>query len=503
MTSPGELVDLYLRLSVDREGKDSLERQEADLRAWAAHEGKTVRTVWADRVSGFKNVVREDFDKAVMAVSAGEVGTLAVWKLDRLSRRGAGQVGLVLDQVETAGGRLVFLQDSLDSTVPGHRMVIVMVSEQARAESANTSLRVRSKIAADAAKGVPKVGTRPFGYEVDGITLRTAEADLIRQATTDYLENKKSMIQIAREWTAAGALTDGMKRERTGRDGVKKKARPYWTATTVHRVLTRERNAGILRANGERLPASRIEPIISEEQLEAMQGRVKTGTPVGARAKTLLGGIIRCECDAPMHGTISYSQRKGGPRHVYLHYKCSQYLYDKTRRHASIVAPMIDLEIESRIIEDIYHGRIGSPDGQDHTAALNALSDRLRANREALEHIGDALLDPVLKSLHARARGQLKALEAERETLTAERDLLLSRSNGSGELTTFFADLSEFDGEMSKKDILEWTTRFGEIWDTVPLETKQALIRSRYRPVVKVGGRGLDRVSYNPTLAKD
>ena len=88
------LVDLYLRLSVDRDGTDSLERQEADLRAWAAGASLTVRRVWRDAgKSGYKHgVLREGFDAAVAAVTSGEVATLAVWKLDRLSRRGAGQV---------------------------------------------------------------------------------------------------------------------------------------------------------------------------------------------------------------------------------------------------------------------------------------------------------------------------------------------------------------------------------------------------------------------------
>lgn len=109
-------VDLYLRLSVDREGKDSLERQESDLREWAARSGLTVRRVWRDAgKSGFKKeVVRAEFDGAIRALANGEVGTLAVWKLDRLSRRGAGQVGLVLDQIEDAGGRIFFLQDGLE-----------------------------------------------------------------------------------------------------------------------------------------------------------------------------------------------------------------------------------------------------------------------------------------------------------------------------------------------------------------------------------------------------
>ncbi|ALO09583.1 resolvase domain-containing protein [Streptomyces venezuelae] len=55
---------------------------------------------------GQQSVERKGFDAALAAATSGVVGTLIVWKLDRLSRRGIGQVGKVLDDIEKAGGRL-------------------------------------------------------------------------------------------------------------------------------------------------------------------------------------------------------------------------------------------------------------------------------------------------------------------------------------------------------------------------------------------------------------
>ncbi|WP_309102506.1 recombinase family protein [Microbacterium sp.] len=210
MTS-ANLVDLYLRLSIDKEGKDSLERQEADLRAWADREGLSVRRVWKDPgKSGYKRgVSRPDFDAAVAAVTAGEVATLAVWKLDRLSRQGAGQVGTVLDDVDAVGGRLYFLKDSLDSSVPGHRMVIVMVSEQARAESANTSLRVRAKKEVQRKAGMYLGGSDPFGYVVGEdrkLRQHPAEAPLVREAVERLLSGE-TMLMVCRDWNERGVPT--------------------------------------------------------------------------------------------------------------------------------------------------------------------------------------------------------------------------------------------------------------------------------------------------------
>ncbi len=81
-------ADLYLRLSLDGEGKTAIDRQEADCRAWAERNGLTVRKVHIDRGrSGYKNVSRKGFDAAITAATAGVVGVLIVWKLDRLSRK--------------------------------------------------------------------------------------------------------------------------------------------------------------------------------------------------------------------------------------------------------------------------------------------------------------------------------------------------------------------------------------------------------------------------------
>lgn len=141
-----EYADLYLRLSVNREGTTAIERQENDCREWAARHGLKVREIHIDRGrSAFKmGVARAGFDAALAALTSGVVGTLIVWKLDRLSRQGMGQVGLVLDDLDKAQGRLVSVQDGLDSSTTNARLVIEMLSELARAESANIGLRVRS-----------------------------------------------------------------------------------------------------------------------------------------------------------------------------------------------------------------------------------------------------------------------------------------------------------------------------------------------------------------------
>lgn len=159
-------ADLYLRLSVDFEG--AIERQEAGCRRWCAANGLKVRRVHVDRgISGYSTLARRDgFDAALQRVITREVPTLVVWKLDWLSRRGIGHIGALLDDFERAGGRLVSVQDQLDTAQPQARMIIALLSEFARAESEVIGVRVKSAKEAQRAAGLWLSGKPPFGYAV-------------------------------------------------------------------------------------------------------------------------------------------------------------------------------------------------------------------------------------------------------------------------------------------------------------------------------------------------
>ncbi|AUG78833.1 hypothetical protein CFP65_4068 [Kitasatospora sp. MMS16-BH015] len=196
------LCDLYLRLSLDRDGKTAIERQEADCRAWAERNGLTVRKVHIDRGrSGFKDVERKGFDSALAAVTAGVVGTLIVWKLDRLSRKGIGQVGKVLDDIEKAGGRLVSVMDSLDTSNDSSRMIVAMLAELARSESKNLGTRVASAKRHLRRKGQWIGGQPPYGLLVDPSTKKLVhdpETAVYARLIADDALAGQSLVKIAR-----------------------------------------------------------------------------------------------------------------------------------------------------------------------------------------------------------------------------------------------------------------------------------------------------------------
>lgn len=343
---PADLVDLYLRLSIDREGKDSLERQESDLREWASREGLTVRHVWKDRgVSGYKDVKRPDFDGALAALKAREVATLAVWKLDRLSRRGAGQIGLVLDGVERVGGRLVFLRDSIDtSNGSNNRMVIVMLSEQARAESANTSLRVRAKKDSSRKSGHYLGGTPPFGYTVDAgrkLSPHPDEAGLVRELVDRMLAGE-TLLAVCRDWNTRGVPTSRSAHRQALRRGKPTEGLELgtWRPSTLSAALRSPALAGLTpekrvdtSAGGKyststapwrnpdtgetiSLMADGAAPIVTESErvrlLAVMDSRLRTygrGMKAVKQPVSLLGGLLVCASCGRKANTFGNSYR--------------------------------------------------------------------------------------------------------------------------------------------------------------------------------------------------
>lgn len=501
---------IYARISKKEKKVPKVENQIKVCRAIAEDEGYTVDPahIYIDdgiAASG-KNIDDTTLENrpgaraCIDAIRAGEFDILISVEGERLARNYGDGLEWIKASADSGVTWHLDTDGSLNPGTPAGEETAVSIFASGRREGRVREARQTRRYNEARAEGMPLWGVRPFGYEEDRISLRPSEADLIREAVEDYLNHSRSLIQIAKDWTAAGALTDGMYRERKGRDGIARPARKYWTPTTVQKVLLRERNAGILSHKGVRLPVSQIEPIITEEQLEELKARVKLGTPVGARAQSLMGGILRCECGAPMHTTVSYSQRKGGPRYTYRHYACSQKLYDTTQKHATITAPPVDDLFTSFILLDLFKGLIKSPGGEDTSRALKTLSEALEGVREDIEHVGTILFDRDMKEFHPKAKADLKILENKRDELKEQRDAILARSNETGGLEAFInAWKGGPEGFSDKEDFEGWNASFWEAWTSVSNDKKQALIKSMYQPVVRIGGgRGVGRVTPNP-----
>lgn len=313
---------IYVRLSKDREDQTSTARQEADCRAWAAAHGYEVVAVHEDvGLSGYADVVRPGFVAALEALTAGTVEALVVWKLDRLSRRGVGQVGLILDQLERTGGRIVSVMDGVDTAHAQGRIIVALLAELARAESANTSTRVRSAKRLQLAQGRWLGGRIPWGYRIEaGRLWQTPDAAWLRQMA-ERATRGESVRSIA-AWLTA----EGVPAPRGGRWGTSSVAQMLRNPVLAG-LQPRGRNGrdGVHTDDSGQSVVVTDEPILSHGERRALMMALdgRTGSAGGRRAgrrpaRSLLGGLLRCGlCTGPMTSAGAYyrcqaaTQRRG------------------------------------------------------------------------------------------------------------------------------------------------------------------------------------------------
>ncbi|GAA3728833.1 DNA invertase Pin-like site-specific DNA recombinase [Spinactinospora alkalitolerans] len=314
-TGPRE-VDLYVRKSKLVRGyrqELSTDAQEEQGRRWAAREGYTVRKVWKDIASGFKDVERADFDRALAALANGEVPALWAYAIDRFSRKGAADLLQVIGKA-----RVVFDMDGLDSNEARDRRWIINRAEEAREYSENLSRRVKDTKDRQRDAGRWVAARPPWGYVV-------SRDRVLSPDETPAAPGMPSRADVVREMfrrvAVEGASTRDLVRWLDGA-GVPSPGGARWQYSAVHGMLKHPAYAGwqvqvtdkgrraIHRdASGKRVRLRDAEnnPVpglvtdaMQRDALAAFQG-LKVGRPVPAndgkrntRAKHLVTGLARC-----------------------------------------------------------------------------------------------------------------------------------------------------------------------------------------------------------------
>ena len=82
------VVDLYIRVSTDRQAKegDSLEEQEAELRKFCEYRNFQIRNTYIERGKSGGSTNRPEYQKLITDIKTDKVQAVVVKKLDRLSR---------------------------------------------------------------------------------------------------------------------------------------------------------------------------------------------------------------------------------------------------------------------------------------------------------------------------------------------------------------------------------------------------------------------------------
>lgn len=143
---------------------------------------------------------------------------------------------------------------------------------------------------------------RPYGFELDRVTVRDAEAELLRDAATRLLSGE-SLRSVVNRLNEAGHRTPGGN---------------YWQPVVLKRILTSDRIAGRRKARDGSLRRADWPPIIDDltrKRLVALlTDKSRDNTNGGAQRTVYLlgGGLARCGlCGAQLVARPNNTGRRG------------------------------------------------------------------------------------------------------------------------------------------------------------------------------------------------
>lgn len=282
---------------------------------WAAGPAVDGRIVgWAEDldVSGAMHPFKRPGLGPWFTERADEWDVLAVWKLDRLSRR-AGHFAEIVEWCRKHGKAIVSVSESIDMSTPMGKMFAQIIAAFAEGELDTIRARALSGSQARKAKGVWIGGVEPFGYRFE--RQETGGKKLVQDP--NYAELFGEIVgRLKGDWSAYKIAVDLNKRGvPTWRDHLRldKGEDPRgvaWTANAIRAIVLNPTVAGIYTHKGENVVDENGEnvritdkPLMDFAEWSDFVAALKSHRPVrrATPSRSMLGGVAICQaCGARM-----------------------------------------------------------------------------------------------------------------------------------------------------------------------------------------------------------
>jgi site-specific DNA recombinase len=308
---------IYARISSDREDERlGVDRQVEDCEQLCTDRGWKIEQTYVDNsFSASSGVTRPEYQKLVGDIAGGRIDAVAVYNLDRLTRRPIELEEFTEICLKAGVTQLASVEGTVDMGTGDGLLVARIKGAVAAEEARKTSQRIRRKQLELAEDGKPSGGgTRPFGFEHDRITVNETEAEHVREAA-DHVLAGGSLRSIKMDWTERGIPTV------TGKP---------WSVTAIRSNLTRPRTAGLRQYQGAwSWDRKAVWPaILDRETWEQVRAVLKDPSRRQSppNRNYPLRGVLRCsECARdlvamPRANRRNYGCRKdsGGCGHVFV-----------------------------------------------------------------------------------------------------------------------------------------------------------------------------------------
>lgn len=248
---------IYARISKDADLRGlGVARQIGDCEGLAGRRGWGDLEQYVDNdVSASSTKPRPEYQRLLADIRAGKVTALAVWDIDRLTRKPA-ELEEIITLADAYGLQLGSVGGEVDLGTPQGRLTARIKGAVARHEVEQASRRIRRKVEELAAAGLPfGGGLRPFGYTVSRLEVVEEEAALIREAAARVLSGD-TVRSVVRDWNRRGIVTV------TGK---------AWSHQSLKNVLKAPRTAGLVEHKGAVVGPAKWPAILDMETHEALR----------------------------------------------------------------------------------------------------------------------------------------------------------------------------------------------------------------------------------------
>ena len=274
---------IYARISSDREGDGlGVARQVEDCERLAERKGwQVVEQYVDDDVSAWSGRKRPQYVRVLDDLESGMLDGLLVYDLDRLHRQPSELESFIEMCQRLRLTNVASVSGDIDLTTSEGQFQARILGAVAKKESDDKSRRIRRKHEELAANGkVSGGGSRPYGYEVDKLTVRPAEAAIVKECARRLLAGEP-ILSIVR------GLNE---REAPAAQGGR------WAPQSLRRMLGSPRISGQRIHKGEIVATAEWPAIITAEdgaRIRALLANPARRTNKAAR-RYLLGGLLAC-----------------------------------------------------------------------------------------------------------------------------------------------------------------------------------------------------------------
>lgn len=449
---------IYTRISDDRIGDAAgVRRQEKECRELVARRGWEVAEVYSDNSTSAYSLKRKRpaYERMLDDIKNGQVDALVAWATDRLYRRYEDLRPLI----QMLEGRPGFDIDTvrsglIDLSTPAGRMVAGQLALVAEYESAQKAERIKAKHRQLAEDGRESGGgSRPYGYGPDRRTIVEAEAAMVTEAARRIIAGEP-IRSVLRDWTRRGVPTSSGK---------------AWTVTSLRRILTSYRTAGLRAHHGIVTAQGDWPALLDQETLARLRAILlapeRLTNLAGNARKYLLTGWATCGvCGARL---VARPRRAGVGSYV-----CAKGPGFHGCGHLGVMAAPLEAYVSEAVFMAV--------DDEELVPYLRSIPDR--AEDQLLVTVGEA--EALIERLGAEyGRGEMSRLAFQ----AAERAAVARLEAARGAL-----------GRQTRRQVAgSWAAQGRKLrsaWPQMDLLVRRAILEGILRSVtVGPGVRGLNR----------